>query len=61
MYTASASSVRDTMILEVEIDETTKEVMGYGVKTNHIPKGFEGVGVFDRCRYGVSLSMFWGE
>ena len=49
------------MILEVEIDETTKEVMGYGVKTNHIPKGFEGVGVFDRYRYGVSLSMFWGE
>ena len=35
------------MILEVEIDETTKEDMGYDVKTKYIPKGYEGVRLFD--------------
>ena len=35
------------MILGVEIDETTKEEIGYGVKTNHIPKKYEGVRLFD--------------
>jgi len=35
------------MILEVKIDETTKEDMGYGVKPTHKPKGYEGVRRFD--------------
>ncbi len=35
------------MILEIEIDEKTKEDMIYVVKTNHIPKGYEKVKFFD--------------
>ena len=53
------SCVRDTMILEVEIDETTKEDMIYGVKTNHIPKGYEKVKFFDGWRYVLNTWRFF--
>ena len=53
------SCVRDTIILEVEIDETSKEDMGYGVKTNYIPKGYEGDRLFDGWRYVLNTWRFF--
>ena len=53
MYTTFASSVivpsavRYLSLQAYEIDETTKEDTGYGVKTNHISKYFEGGRLFD--------------
>ena len=49
------SCVRDTMILEVEIDETTKEDMGYDVKT----KSVHGLRDLDRWRYVLNTWRFF--